>query len=121
MRWLLCLLVACATEPTPFVYELQQRPGGTPETLLHLEFDEYAAAIDSGPYTVTVAEGTTMKDVTKRPGICQQYTCTGPLELEVMMLTVDDFRQNVLGFTCVGVEGTYGAGVDLTLIGACAR
>lgn len=121
MRGLVLLLgfVACAAPP-PCSFELRELDSsGTEVTLLHVEFASYAEAIEAGPFNVTVTEGTRSQLVTKSPGACQPFSCTGPVVLERLLLTVEASKSYIRGFTCQGEDGGITGAIDQSTSGAC--
>jgi hypothetical protein len=126
MRWLLLLgCVACSNpfshrekEP-PFEFHVRQRDG---VTLIELQFATFEAASTTGPYMVTVTEGQWTRDVSADVNFCVQFDCTGTLLREQLVVTADPQASNpVVGFSCVGVDGTFYAGVDAGGSGDCAN
>lgn len=126
MRWLLLLGCLACSDPSShreqeprFEFHVRQRDG---VTLLELEFATFDAASTTGPYVVTVREEGATRDVVADVSFCAQFACTGSLSREQLVMTADPRVSNpVVGFTCVGVDGTFFAGVDAGGTGDCAN
>lgn len=122
--FVLLLLVGCGDAgsegPMPeFTLVVRQRDF---VPLVTRVYENYATALDAEPITVHVLEGSNARDVVVDVGFCRQFTCTGHLRSEQLVLTADPtFPTPLSGFSCQGIAGTYAAGVDETRLGACAR
>lgn len=121
---LLALLCACAddqsSEPLPpFTYRILNVESNGP-VLLDLSFDNYPAALKAaGPYEVDVVEGGQQQRLAFSIGFCQPYPCTGPLELEQLVVSLNAAHEYVDGYQCKGVRGSIYGGLDVSRHGDC--
>ena len=103
----------------PFELLVRQRDG---VPLLQLHFESFGAASATGPYVLTVVEGEWTREVTADIDFCAQFACTGSLTREQLVVTADPgFSNPLVGFTCIGIDGTFFSGVDAGGSGDCAE
>jgi hypothetical protein len=126
MRWfLVCWVgwVACTdVPPPPFAFEIQKLPeSGQPFPILRLEFENYESAIGTA-HTVSITnnDGTSF-EVATEIGLCREFSCTGPVTLEQLVLSAEAPTPFQIGYTCRGLDGLIAEALDFTLEGDCAR
>src|SRR5687767_6992884 len=115
MRWFVvcCVLVGCGedTPSPPFTFRLQQLTATFErQTVLQLDFENYNAAIGTGPYTVSLLNDSGMSvDVTSDIELCGEsiFACIGPVTLEELIISVDSTDEDkFVGSTCEGLTGS---------------
>lgn len=122
-RLLLLFVYACTpADPPPFTYRLVQfTPQLQTVVLDEFQFASYAEARDTGPYAVEVMDGSRNETIMLSIGFCQPLTCTGPLELEELTLSLDPRHpEHVQAYKCVGTDGSIYGGIDVSKFGDCA-
>lgn len=85
-------------------------------------FVSYEAALSSAPYEVELEENGASMTIAPDIAFCERVTkgCTGYLTEERFVLTLDPFfTDHIAVYFCVGTEGAFTGGIDVTKYGAC--